>query len=310
MKTAAFQVLTDLIPARAMTTNGERSQIRRLWWHVFELLRPTGLLRVPVGNYRMWVNTADTIISWCLTKHGSFEIQESEILRAVLKPGDSFVDCGANIGYYTLLGAAAIGPSGHVCAFEPVPDNYALLAKNIEDNGLGAIVTAYAVALGNVVGEVDITLDRGNFGAHSLHAANVLEPQGVVTVPVRRLDDLLGQRRVDVIKIDTQGAESEILAGAAHILSRDRPILFLEWWPWGLRTGGGASALADFLQSLGYQAGIICGESRTRVKLQGWKAIIDNYSPADPDTIPTLVCAARALNEILPQSMLVDVEPA
>src|SRR5215469_4900553 len=93
-----FQGLTDFLPTRAMASrNGKRRLMRRLWWHAYELAKPKGMMRAPVGNHRMWLDTADSIISWCLLKHGYFEPHETEVIESLLRPGDTFIDCGANV---------------------------------------------------------------------------------------------------------------------------------------------------------------------------------------------------------------------
>src|SRR5690606_2486426 len=72
----------------------------------------------------------DRHVSAALWRDGCWEALESRVLRAALAPGDAVLDAGANIGYFTLLAARAVGVTGRVYAFEPEPDNHALLAAN------------------------------------------------------------------------------------------------------------------------------------------------------------------------------------
>jgi FkbM family methyltransferase len=129
------------------------------------------------------------------------------------------VDVGANIGYYLLLLARAVGPDGTISCFEPDPDNLIELERNVRLNSL-TNVRVYPAA----VGAQDATVElRG--GINSAIAAG-----GEIRVPLLCLDST-AKRPVDFLKIDVEGYEGHVLAGARQVLTQDRPNLFLEIHP-------------------------------------------------------------------------------
>lgn len=149
---------------------------------------------------------------------GLHEFEEMAFVTHLLRPGDLFVDVGANIGSFTVLAAAVAGASG--ISFEPYPATFARLQDNIRINQLERLVSARRLALGEQAGEIQFT--------SSLDTVNhVLAPEengssGLVSVPVSRLDTELGDRTPTAIKIDVEGYETSVLAGAGSTLSNDK----------------------------------------------------------------------------------------
>lgn len=151
-------------------------------------------------------------------------------------------DVGAHIGYHSLAFAALVGPSGHVVAFEPNPHNIERLRQHLERNtDLEERITLMTCALGNVNGEADFVfspeIDNGSSsGSHLSQAFVPQKPQSYQSfsqqkVPVVTADTLLRDKRVpapSIIKIDVEGAESLVLAGAKHLLGNLRPVLLIE----------------------------------------------------------------------------------
>lgn len=143
-----------------------------------------------------------------------------------LPPGSTCLDVGANIGLTTI--ATAVGnPNIRVIAFEPVPSNAALLAQNIQTNGIENC-TIVNTAVGDHVGRVSIN-DNGPWS---------IVGGGSVEVPMTTLDTYCAEQlpgtRIDFIKIDVEGYEPNVLAGAAQILAQWRPIIFMEFNAWTL----------------------------------------------------------------------------
>ena len=208
--------------------------------------KPTVSLKVR-GN-TLYLNPDDKIITRIMLSTGSWEPLETSLFLEHVKEGDTIVDVGANIGYYTVLGAQAVGSSGRVYAFEPDPSSFGYLERNVEVNGYKNVVLEQK-ALTNKPGTLRLYLATSNLGDHRIYPTGdraYVEVEGVT------LDDYLEglERNVDFIKIDTQGAEVVILEGMRKTLERNRGVkLAVEFWPRGLEGFGyKASQLLAILQ--------------------------------------------------------------
>jgi FkbM family methyltransferase len=153
---------------------------------------------------------------------GVFEPSESAQVRRYLKPGMTFADVGANVGYYTLLAAAAVGRAGRVLAFEPSPYAFGRLAEAVSRNGLSN-VRAVPFGLGEAEGTRLLAMPE----APGNHTPSMV-PRGEgrpLEVAVRRLDDCLAEwrvERVDLMKLDVEGFEPNVVEGALGYITRGR----------------------------------------------------------------------------------------
>ncbi|UFN50973.1 FkbM family methyltransferase [Roseomonas sp. OT10] len=206
---------------------------------------------------RLWLDLADHGVSLgCL--RGSWEPAETDFILAVLEPGDGFIDVGADIGWFSVLAAQAVGPRGRVHAFEPRADLAGRLRQSIADNGFEDRCRVEMIALGAEEGAIDLAWvpDERNPG-HSFIVPRSM-PEGAVSlgrVPVRPLDALGLDGPVRLIKIDVEGAEPLVLRGAQGLIARDRPILLIELFPYwlGRVSGTTADALLTQLRGWGYR---------------------------------------------------------
>jgi FkbM family methyltransferase len=175
-----------------------------------------------------------------------------KMLSQVLQPGMVVLDVGAHIGFYALLAARLVGPEGKVHAVEPSEKTVAFLEASIELNGFSNI-TIHRCAAGNVrtTREFNITGSSDSNGFYDHPNIGTLRKVQVLQVP---LDDLI-EGRVDVIKIDVEGAEIEVLEGMENILRQNKNIqLLAEWFPAGMRKAGyGPLDLPQRLIDLGFQ---------------------------------------------------------
>jgi FkbM family methyltransferase len=184
---------------------------------------------------------------------GDYESTTSQLFRALLRPGQTVLDVGANIGYFTLLAARCVGPAGRVLAFEPVPAIRARLIRNVNMNGAGC-VDVRAEALADKEGT-----ERLFVGPREHSGISALRPlsssSGCETVHVMRLDDMLRpDQPVNLVKIDVEGAESRVLRGMDRILDRWRPDLVVEVTDEYLRQfGDSAEALCCGMLDRGYR---------------------------------------------------------
>ncbi|HKO22039.1 MAG TPA: FkbM family methyltransferase [Candidatus Eisenbacteria bacterium] len=185
------------------------------------------LIELPEGPLAL--NPDDPVVSGALAL-GVYERTVTSCFRRALAPGMTVVDLGANLGYYSVIALGRTAPDGRLLAFEPDPANHALLVQNLARFGPRAIVRREAVADGEGTG----TLHRhpDNKGKHSLLASDELG--GGVPVTIVSLDAALAAlaiARVDLVKMDIEGAEPRALAGMSETLARDRPLLFIECAP-------------------------------------------------------------------------------
>lgn len=150
-----------------------------------------------------------------------YELTLLEALRPHLKPGDLVIDAGANVGNHSLFFAGVCGC--RVMAFEPVPQAFDVLQRNIARNGLGDLITPYRMALGAEAGVAQVNLDAAgnNLGSATLNP-------GVGDLEVARLDKLVPSEGPTLIKIDTEGWDLAVLQGASGVLARAHPLVCIE----------------------------------------------------------------------------------
>ncbi|NRA42040.1 MAG: FkbM family methyltransferase [Pseudomonadales bacterium] len=192
----------------------------------------------------------DQVISKTIKEFGVWEPFETKLLLACLAKQQNFVDVGANLGYYSLI-AAKHFPSLSVFAFEPEPANYALLQQSIELNQLENVYS-FNCALADSDGKGELFLSGDNFGDHQIYDRG--ESRQAISIDLRQGAALLSPyiTMIDVLKIDTQGAEFSVIQGLLPILQHSPKIqLIIEFWPFGLKKQGThADDLLDLLLAL------------------------------------------------------------
>jgi len=152
------------------------------------------------------------------------------LLDRFVRPGDTVVDVGANIGYNTLHAARLAGQRGRVVAVEPTPDNLDVLRQNIQAAGL-ANVTVQPVAAGRASQTRELYVRGARSAVNSLFAESCYASvTDVLRVPVMPLDDFV-DGTADVVKIDVEGAELDVLAGMTRLLRARPKALIVEWHP-------------------------------------------------------------------------------
>lgn len=146
---------------------------------------------------------------------GLHEPEDMAFVLHCLRPGDLFVDIGANIGSYTILAGAA---QANVISFEPVPATFETLLDNIHLNRLAGRVDARNQAVGRTAGQLEMTADRDTTN-HALAQGARYAGQRL-SVPLVTLDDALRGKTPKLIKIDVEGFETEVLAGGETTLRK------------------------------------------------------------------------------------------
>jgi FkbM family methyltransferase len=198
-----------------------------------------------------------------------YEPDISNVLLRVLKPGDLFVDVGANIGIFSVLARLLVGDTGNAVAFEPAEKNLLQLRRNLELNGMTDVATVPKI-VSNRPGTADLFLCSDNGGGHSIWPPGNFPPnersrQSSEAVPtdVTTLDialaELMPGRAPKLIKIDTEGAEQMVLEGAERLLSSgNTPFIIGELHEFGLsQLGHSQDSLRRHMQVRGYETFIL-----------------------------------------------------
>lgn len=178
--------------------------------------------------------------------YGLYDPEETRFLLSLLKPGDVFVDVGANVGYYSLLAADTVGPSGAVHAFEPIPQNLATLKANVSRNGLSNVVANQVAVTDGTSENITLYLRDGvsNSGWASIAKSTKYKniPFHVHTTTIDHYLKIHGVSRVSLMKLDIEGAEPQALRGATELLCQeDAPDIICEINPFLLHQAGSSS---------------------------------------------------------------------
>ncbi len=191
---------------------------------LYQLVGPRGIVLTEVQGNKMFMDAKAS----GLVLTGYWEKYETELFKKTIKEGMTVVDIGAHIGYYTLFSASLVGEKGKVYAFEPGPENYSLLVKNIEVNGYNNVV-AVKKAVSNKAGVTKLFL--GTSALHSIVDSE--DSKQSIEVETTTLDDFfIKKEKIDVIKMDAEGAEYMIFLGMQKILKENNDIIiFTEFFP-------------------------------------------------------------------------------
>jgi len=219
----------------------------------------TIVIKEVAPGVRLFIDLSDHAIGLNILR-GQYEQDEIRFVRGLLKRGDCAIDVGGHIGFFTMQMADAVGPEGRVYAFEPLDANADLLERSIAENGYGDRVRFQRAAAGAASGTATLTfpvetLNSG--GAYLLRDGSApLAGNRKKDVPVVALDSLDLRQSVRVIKMDVEGAEPQVLRGAARILKDDKPVILSELHPTQLERASGVTAEQFLAQitALGYRA--------------------------------------------------------
>lgn len=171
-------------------------------------------------------NKNDIFIGRAVEKYGEFSESEVDLFRQLCRPGDIVVEIGANIGTHTVALANLVGDQGRVYAFEPQRIIYYTLCANVAINSIDN-VECFNLAAGASDGFVlipNIRYDQpGNYGG-----VEVAKFQQGQRVPLVQLDHCIEVPSLKLLKIDVEGMEGEVIAGAEQLISLHKPVLYVE----------------------------------------------------------------------------------
>jgi FkbM family methyltransferase len=174
--------------------------------------------RIKTEHVYQWIDGMKLVVRTGMTGAtgniycGLHEFADMAFVLHALKPNDLFLDVGANVGSYTVLASGVCG--ARTIAFEPDPETAAHLRRNIQVNALESLVQVHEIALGRTSGETGFTVGLDTTNRVAVRGEALMQ-----TVPMRRLDDIPGARQATLIKLDVEGYEAEVLAGANDVLA-------------------------------------------------------------------------------------------
>jgi len=208
-------------------------------------------VKLPDGRFFFYSATANDVIARALYWRGlrDWESETIPVFYRLAQSAEIVLDIGANTGFYTLLACTA-NPRARVIAFEPVPRVYEKLLEHISLNHFEDRCEVYQTAVSNFVGTAKMHIPPGD-----LPTSASLNPKGfrgfdgiLQQVPVTTIDAVVGERTVDLVKIDVEGFEPQVLEGMQMTLQRFRPALFIECLP-----DGPYQQVEEMLKVQGYQ---------------------------------------------------------
>jgi FkbM family methyltransferase len=218
----------------------------------------------------IYVDTRSTDVAPHLLLRGMWEPEATGLFQRLIRPGDTVLDLGANLGVYTLLAARAVGPTGRVHGFEPNRRYAGLIARSLSVNGYAGHAQVHPVAVGETAGMAALRFfwDWGGGGHLALGAEGPAEGQESQPCPVVALDEMFDDPdfRVQLLKIDIEGAEARALRGMWRLLERSPEArLMFEFAP-GLIAGHGVAPgeMIHLLRELGFRFWEIGEASRLR----------------------------------------------
>lgn len=202
----------------------------------------------------MFIPKGDNTIGRSLFHYGEWTHSELAVIGQLIRPGMVVADVGANIGTHALAMSKMVGPKGAVVAIEPQPFTFRILSANLLTNGCQNVLAMNA-GVSDTEGWIDMPElnygASGNFGALSIEgrSADLAGVKARIPVPQLRLDDVPALSNVALIKIDVEGMEKSVLAGASQIIKKNRPVLYVE----NEYPGEKSEALINYIVGLGYE---------------------------------------------------------
>ena len=245
--------------------------------------------KVNMDGFDIYLDSNDSL---GLSIFGRYEPLEIETIKKEIQEGSVFVDIGANIGYHTLHLARHVGEKGHIYAFEPDEENYALLEKNVQINGINN-VTLIKKAVSNKVGTAKLYLSDINKADHQIYKTK--EIRKAIVIETTTLDDYFASYSgsIDFIKMDIQGSEYLAFKGMRSILKKYPNIkMVMEYWPAAIKAcGEDPKKFLDDLLSLGFSFYDVNDANKSVIPINKAE-IIAKYS-LKPGIYTNLLCKRR-----------------
>lgn len=213
------------------------------------VLRITGLCRhIKIRYNGLLIRFNPTAYSLNLWVYGEANKEDIDFIQSYLRPGDTFLDIGSNIGILTITASQVVGNSGQVYSVEAHPITYQYLVDNLSLNKCDHVIH-YHTALGKENGQLSFTSDAR---LDDQNRASTQQQAGDIIVPLKRLDDLIKTDRINLLKIDVEGFEPEVFAGAVATLKNTDCIYFESWEKHLQQYGYSTMSVIHQLQQAGF----------------------------------------------------------
>lgn len=225
---------------------------------------------IELFGYEMPVR-ARTAVHVLLSIQGEKWVEDRLLLQPYMREGMVVADVGANIGYLTLFFCRAVGPRGHVFAFEPEPENFRELARTVKHNGIERC-TPLNCACG--------TSDQPAYLAVGLNGYIQPDCTDSVNCKMVSLDSFVNDHKVsnlDLVKIDVEGFEAQVLGGMSDILARQRPIVYVEVHPPGFCGSGDPRKVCSILKTYYKEIRAFRIRSEVRQCLPVWEKVKSSF---------------------------------
>jgi len=227
---------------------------------------------------------------------GIYEEFGTSIVKQMIKKGDVVLDLGAHIGYFTLIFAKLVGENGKVYAFEPSPDNYSLLKKNVQVNGYNNVILVKN-GVSNKTGKNMLYLSDSNPGDNMI--IDTKENRQSIEIETVRLDDYFRdfKNQINFIKMDIQGAELDALRGMSSLLKKMENIKIMsEFAPkWLKKFGNEPIEYLKLLKEFNFKIFEIDGKKK-KISRVNSQELIKKYSP-EREEYTNLLCTRDDYNE-------------
>jgi FkbM family methyltransferase len=235
---------------------------------------------VDLGGFKLYVRLDDFFTGAVIARVHAYEPHVTAQVKRLLQPGDFFVDIGANVGHFSMLAAHLVGPEGTVIAFEPLPANCELIRLSMAENQFDNIrLYPYAVAEQAKMIEM---LAEGTQSNARLAQADDIGRKGARKWPIEAvvLDDFLaGVPRIDLVKLDIEGAEPRAWRGMKELIQSHRPYVITEFFPDFIRRTSQIrpQSFLEMLQQDGYDLFVLASAEELPAKANSISEIMAVY---------------------------------
>lgn len=263
----------------------EQPKPEDMWGRVFDMRKK---VLVNLEGFSLYVMPED-YIGHCIVVSKNYEPHVTQLVRNIVKPGDVFMDVGANVGYFTFLGASLVGKTGKVIAFEPNPQNLHLIYSTaLEFPELNIDIHPFAVSdSAQILKFITVGSNGGVFHDDVNVSDEPDKKEHNILVQSVVMDEILkNEPRIDVIKIDVEAHEPAALRGMKALLNKHRPKMITEFHPWALKINNKEPPM-DYLHQLyelGYRLSII-ETSGNILDVQNAEDIMSYWQALNSETI-------------------------